>query len=397
MKVDWLIVGAGFTGCTLAERIATQLDQKVLLIDRRNHVGGNAYDYHNQNGILLHKYGPHIFHTNSKKVWDYLSAFTDWRPYHHRVLAVVEGKKVPVPFNLNSLRQLFPESLADRMENALLDAYGFGVKVPILRMREHENADLRTLADYIYRNVFYSYTVKQWELKPEELDPSVTGRVPVYVSRDDRYFQDTYQAMPRFGYSALFEKMLDHRNIRILLNTDFRELDGLAKFKRMVYTGPVDDFFDHLHGHLPYRSLRFDFVNVDDDRVQECGTVNYPNDYDFTRITEQKYLSGQKLPGSTLVVEYPQKHVPGKTEPYYPIPREENRLQYNRYLKEVEKLNGTVLLAGRLADYKYYNMDQAVAHALKVFEDSIAARRTTVREAPARVTKKTPPATREAA
>jgi UDP-galactopyranose mutase len=397
VKVDWLIVGAGFTGCTLAERIATQLDQKVLLIDRRNHVGGNAYDYHNQNGILLHKYGPHIFHTNSKKVWDYLSAFTDWRPYHHRVLAVVEGKKVPVPFNLNSLRQLFPESLADRMENALLDAYGFGVKVPILRMREHENADLRTLADYIYRNVFYSYTVKQWELKPEELDPSVTGRVPVYVSRDDRYFQDTYQAMPRFGYSALFEKMLDHRNIRILLNTDFRELDGLAKFKRMVYTGPVDDFFDHLHGHLPYRSLRFDFVNVDDDRVQECGTVNYPNDYDFTRITEQKYLSGQKLPGSTLVVEYPQKHVPGKTEPYYPIPREENRVQYNRYLKEVEKLNGTVLLAGRLADYKYYNMDQAVAHALKVFEDSIAARRTTVREAPARVAKKTPPATREAA
>ena len=372
MNVDWLIVGAGFTGCTLAERIATQLNQKVLLIDRRNHVGGNAYDYHDQNGILLHKYGPHIFHTNSKKVWDYLSAFTEWRPYYHHVLAVIDGKKVPVPFNLNSLRQLFPQRYAERMEETLMEEYGFEVKVPILKMREHPNAELRTLADFIYKNVFFGYTVKQWELTPEELDPLVTGRVPVYISRDDRYFQDTYQGMPRYGYSAVFQRMLDNRNIRILLNTDFRELEGLARFNRMVYTGPVDDYFDHIHGYLPYRSLRFEFVTADEERVQEVGTVNYPNDYDFTRITEQKYLSGQKLPVSTLVVEYPQRHVPGQTEPYYPIPREENKEQYNLYLQEVEKLNGTVLLAGRLADYKYYNMDQAVAHALKLFEDCIA-------------------------
>jgi UDP-galactopyranose mutase len=374
MKIDWLIVGAGFTGCTLAERIATQLNQKVLLIDRRNHVGGNAYDYHNHNGILLHKYGPHIFHTNSKKVWDYLGAFTEWRPYHHHVLAVVDGRKVPVPFNLNSLQQLFPRKYAEKLEDALLGAYGFGVKVPILKMREHEDPDLRSLADYIYKNVFYSYTLKQWELKPEQLDPSVTGRVPVYISRDDRYFQDTWQAMPRYGYSALFQKMLDHRNIRVLLNTDFKELEGMVKFNRMVYTGPVDDYFEQIHGHLPYRSLRFDFVDVNEERVQEVGTVNYPNDYDFTRITEQKYLSGQKSPVSTLVVEYPQAHIPGVTEPYYPIPTEENRAQYNLYLEEVRKLKGSVLLAGRLADYKYYNMDQAVAHALKVFEDSIAPR-----------------------
>ncbi len=372
MKIDWLIVGAGFTGCTLAERIATQLNQKVLLIDRRNHVGGNAYDYHNNSGILLHKYGPHIFHTNSKKVWDYLNAFTEWRPYHHHVLAVIEGRKVPVPFNLNSLRELFPQRYAERLEDALLGTYGFGVKVPILKMREHENPDLRALADYIYKNVFYGYTVKQWEMKPEELDPSVTGRVPVYISRDDRYFQDTWQAMPRHGYSAMFQKMLDHRNIRVLLNTDYKELEGMVKFNRMVYTGPVDDFFGQMHGHLPYRSLRFDFVDSPEERVQEVGTINYPNDYDFTRITEQKYLSGQKAPVSTLVVEYPQRHVPGVTEPYYPIPTEENRQQYNLYLKEIEKLKGTVLLAGRLADYKYYNMDQAVAHAFKVFEDSIA-------------------------
>ena len=303
MKIDWLIVGAGFTGCTLAERIATQLNQKVLLIDRRSHVGGNAYDYHNHNGILLHKYGPHIFHTNSKKVWDYLAPFTEWRPYHHHVLAVIDGRKVPVPFNLNSLALLFPRKYAEKLEDALLAEYGFGVKVPILKMREHENADLRTLADYIYKNVFYGYTVKQWELTPDQLDPSVTGRVPVYISRDDRYFQDTWQAMPRYGYSALFQKMLDHRNIRVLLNTDFRELEGMVRFDRMVYTGPVDDYFDQMHGHLPYRSLRFEFVDVNEERVQEAGTVNYPNDYDFTRITEQKYLSGQKSPVSTLVVE----------------------------------------------------------------------------------------------
>ncbi len=374
MKVDWLIVGAGFTGCTLAERIATQLNQKVLLVDRRNHVGGNAYDYYDQNGILLHKYGPHIFHTNSKKVWDYLSAFTDWRPYHHHVLAVIDGKKVPVPFNLNSLRQLFPQCYAERMELVLMEQYGFDVKVPILKMREHSNPELRALADFIYKNVFYGYTLKQWELKPEQLDPLVTGRVPVYISRDDRYFQDIYQAMPRYGYSALFQRMLDNRNIRILLNTSFRELEGLTRFDRMVYTGPVDEYFDHIHGHLPYRSLRFELLTADEERVQEVGTINYPNDYDFTRITEQKHLSGQKLPISTLVVEYPQRHIPGQTEPYYPIPREENIAQYNLYLKEVEKLNGTVLLAGRLADYKYYNMDQAVAHALKIFEDRVASR-----------------------
>jgi UDP-galactopyranose mutase len=371
MKVDWLIVGAGFTGCTLAERIATQLDQKVLLIDRRNHVGGNAYDHYDKNGILVHKYGPHIFHTNSKKVWDYLSGFTEWRPYHHHVLAVVEGKQVPVPFNLNSLELLFPRRLAERLECALLEAYGFGVKVPILKMRENPGAELRNLADYIYKNVFYSYTVKQWELKPDELDPSVTGRVPVYISRDDRYFQDTWQAMPRYGYSALFERMLNHRNVRVLLNTDYRELEGMVRFDRMIYTGPVDDYFDYLHGHLPYRSLRFEFVTADQERVQDAGTVNYPNDYDFTRITEQKYLTGQRSPVSTLVYEYPQPYVPGENEAYYPIPREENRGQYNLYLKEAEKLNGSVLLAGRLADYKYYNMDQAVARALKLFEESV--------------------------
>ncbi|HEX8618735.1 MAG TPA: UDP-galactopyranose mutase [Thermoanaerobaculia bacterium] len=369
---EYLIVGAGYSGCILAERIASQLGRKVLIVDRRNHIAGNAYDEHDENGVLVHRYGPHIFHTNSKKVWDYLSMFTEWRPYFHHVLGVVDGKKVPVPFNLNSLYALFPPRYAAKLEDLLLAEYGFGKKVPILQMKG-ASPDLRFLADFVYRNVFHSYTVKQWNLTPEQLDASVTGRVPVYISRDDRYFQDTYQAMPVHGYTEMFRRMTNHPNIKILLNTDYREvLDGI-RFKRMIYTGPIDSYFDQMHGQLPYRSLRFDFKTVDQEWHQEVGTVNYPNEYDFTRITEQKYLSGQKLPKkSTIIVEYPQAYEWGKNEAYYPIPRDENRELYEKYAAEVTKLNGSVLFVGRLADYKYYNMDQAAARALKVFEDEIA-------------------------
>ncbi len=370
---DWLIVGAGFTGATLAERIATQLGQKVLVVERRNHIGGNAYDYYNEHGILVHKYGPHIFHTNSKKVWDYLSQFTEWRPYYHRVLAVVEGKKVPVPFNLNSLYVLFPPRYAEKLEKLLVEHYGFGVKIPILQLRDSAVGELRFLANYIYKHVFYSYTLKQWGLKPEELDFSVTGRVPVYISRDDRYFQDRYQGMPKRGYSALIQRMLSHPNIKVLLNTDYREIVNEVRFNRMIYTGPIDEFFDYMHGPLPYRSLRFEFMTLEEEWHQEVGTVNYPNEYDFTRITEQKHLTGQRLSRTTLVVEYPQAYQVDKNEPYYPIPREENRERYVLYEKEAAKLEGSVLFAGRLADYKYYNMDQAVARALKVFEEEVVS------------------------
>jgi UDP-galactopyranose mutase len=370
-KVDWLIVGAGFTGAVLAERIASQLDQKVLVVEKRNHIGGNAYDYYNEHGVLVHKYGPHIFHTNSKKVRDYLSQFTEWRPYYHRVLASVEGKLVPVPFNLNSLYALFPPKYAERLEEKLICTYGFGVKVPILKMKEAKDEELRFLADYIYKNIFYGYTIKQWELTPEELDPSVTGRVPVYISRDDRYFQDTYQAMPKQGYTAMFGRILSHKNIKVLLNTDYREIVREIRFNRMIYTGPIDVYFDYMHGSLPYRSLRFEFLTFDREWQQEVGTLNYPNEYDFTRTTELKHLTGQRLPWTTLIVEYPQAYQPENInfEPYYPIPREENRLRYSLYEKEAAKLGGSVLFAGRLADYKYYNMDQAVARALKLFEE----------------------------
>jgi UDP-galactopyranose mutase len=368
MKVDWLIVGAGFSGCVLAERLASQLGQRVLILDKRDHIGGNAYDYYNEDGILVHKYGPHIFHTKSKKIWDYLSQFTEWRHYFHHVLGVVEGKKVPIPFNLNSLYALFPPKYAEKLEEQLLANFGMGVKVPILKLRESAIGDLEMLANYIYDNVFVRYTTKQWELKPEELDRSVTGRVPVYISRDNRYFQDPYQAMPKYGYTEMFRKMLAHQNIKVLLNADYREVINDIKFNRMVYTGPIDTFFDYMHGELPYRSLRFAFETLDQEHYQEVGTVNYPNEYDITRITEQKYLSGQTSKKTTLVMEYPQAYVPGRNDPYYPIPREENRLRYDLYLQEANKLKGSVIFAGRLAEYKYYDMDQAALRALSLFE-----------------------------
>lgn len=372
MNVDWLIVGAGFAGCTLAERIASQLGRKVLLVERRDHIGGNAYDYHDEHGILVHEYGPHIFHTNSRKVWDYLSRFTEWRPYYHHVLAVIDGKKVPVPFNLNSLYALFPPGYALRLENLLLEHYGFGTKVPILKLRASASGELRLLADYVYEKVFYGYTLKQWELTPEDLDPAVTARVPVSVSRDDRYFQDPYQSMPRLGYTEMFRRMLRHPNIRVLLNTDYREIVEEVKFDRMIYTGPIDAFFDYMHGPLPYRSLRWERLTVDEERYQEVGTVNYPNEHDYTRITEQKYLTGQQAPKTTLMIEYPERYVPGGNIPFYPIPQPQNRELYNRYLAEARKLTKAVVFAGRLADYKYYNMDQVVARALSAFEKEVA-------------------------
>ncbi|MBP1991409.1 UDP-galactopyranose mutase [Paenibacillus eucommiae] len=368
MKVDWLIVGAGFTGATLAERIASQLGQKVLLVDRRDHIGGNSYDCYNEEGILIHKYGSHTFHTNSSMVWNYLSRFTEWRHYFHNVLAVVDGKKIPVPFNLNSIYALFPKKYAEKLEELLIQHYGYGVKVPILKLRESASGDLSFLADYIYKKVFYHYTLKHWELNPEELDPSVTARVPVYISRDNRYFQDTYQGIPKHSYATLFSRMLNHPNIRVLLNTDYKEIIGDIKFKRMIYTGPIDAFFDYKHGTLPYRSLRFDFDTLNQEYFQEAGTINYTNEYEFTRILETKHLTGQISPKTTITYVYPQQYNQ-QSEPYYPVPRAENRQLYNLYAKEAEQIKDKVLFAGRLADYKYYNMDQAVARALTLFKE----------------------------
>lgn len=367
MKVDWIVVGAGLTGATLAERIASVRGETVLVVEQRDHIGGNVYDEFNEHGILEHVYGPHIFHTNSKDVWDYLSRFTEWLPYFHRVLASIDGKLVPVPFNLNSIDQLFPVEMAKRLSEKLIKVYGFGSRVPILKMREVEDEDLRFLANYVYKSVFEQYTKKQWELRPEDLSPSVTARVPILVSRDDRYFQDRYQAIPKRGYTAMVRKMLDHANIRLMLNTRWQGVADQLEFKRIVFTGPIDEFFEFKYGELPYRSLRFEPVTVQKRQCQAVGTVNFPNNYDYTRVTELTHLTGQILPCSTLLFEYPQRYVNGKTAPYYPIPTDQNRHHYAKYQTEAEQVRQDVIFAGRLADYMYYNMDQAVAEALVKF------------------------------
>ena len=363
MAPDWIVVGAGFTGATFAERMATA-GRRIRVIERRTHVAGNAYDEINQSGILVHRYGPHIFHTNSNVVWRYLSSFTEWRSYEHRVLGLIQGKLVPIPFNLDSLAALFPAPAVSQIESALIGEYGVGRRVPILKLRELKRAEIRDFANYVYRNVFEGYTLKQWQLRPEELSPSVTARAPVSISRDDRYFQDVYQTMPLDGYTAMFKRMLKHPNIEVVLECDWKYSRALISDTQILFTGAIDEFLDYRFGPLAYRSLRFEEQTLPKTQHQPVGTVNYPNNHDYTRITEQKIITGQRSAVTTLVTEYPLPHVPGKTIAYYPIPRDENQLHYAKYAALAQVEYPQVHFAGRLADYKYYNMDQACARAL---------------------------------
>ena len=365
MGVDWIVVGAGFTGATFAERMATA-GRRVLIVDRRAHIGGNAHDETNAHGILVHRYGPHIFHTNSEAVWRYLGKFTEWRAYEHRVLGLVEGKLVPIPFNLDSLAALFSKKAAARIESALITQYGFGKRVPILKLRTSEQPDIRDFADYVYRNVFEGYTLKQWQLRPEELSASVTARVPISVSRDARYFQDIFQAIPLRGYAEMFRRMLEHPNIVVALNYDWKRSMIKGRHTRVLFTGAIDEFLDYRFGPLPYRSIRFEERTLQKPQEQPVGTINYPNDYNFTRITEQKIITGQQAPVTTLITEFPRSHEPGRTIAHYPIPRDENRLLYGKYAAAVKAEFPDVCFAGRLADYQYYDMDQACARALKL-------------------------------
>lgn len=375
LKADWVIVGAGLTGAVLAERLSSQLGASVLVVDRRPHIAGNVFDRYDEHGLLVHAYGPHIFHTNSTEIWDYLSGFTAWRPYEHRVLASVEGKLVPVPFNLTSLEMLWPRRAAARVENRLVCEFGMGTKVPILRLIEHADAELRAFGRYVYESVFENYTRKQWGLSPLELDPSVTGRVPVLVGRDDRYFQDAYQAMPAQGYTAMVRRMLARPGIRWLLNTDFHEIKDELGRARLIFTGAIDEFLDRRFGALPYRSLRFETQVRSEAAVQPVAQVNYPATGAYTRSTEYKHLTAQRAPLTALAYEYPLEHIPGENEAFYPIPRAENRSLYERYRAEAGRASPQTLFAGRLADYRYYNMDQAVARALAVFSRIGAERR----------------------
>jgi UDP-galactopyranose mutase len=357
---DYLIVGAGFAGSVLAERLAQGSGKRVLICDRRPHIGGNAYDHYNDDGILVHKYGPHIFHTNSAVVFEYLSRFTAWRPYEHRVLASVDGQQVPIPINLDTVNRLYGLTLT----SFELPAFFARVAEEVEKIETSEHVVVSQVGRELYEKFFRGYTRKQWGLDPSELDASVTARVPTRTNRDDRYFTDTYQVMPLHGYTRMFERMLAHPNIKILLNTDYREITDLVPWREMIYTGPVDAYFDYAFGKLPYRSLEFRHETLPAAQVQAVGTVNYPNDQPYTRITEFKHLTGQDHVKTSVVYEYPR----AEGDPYYPVPRPENAALYEKY-RELAKTQSRVHFVGRLATYRYYNMDQVVAQALKLYGD----------------------------
>jgi UDP-galactopyranose mutase len=363
---DYLIVGAGFSGSVLAERIASQHNKKVLIVDKRNHIGGNAYDYYNEHGILLHKYGPHWFHTNDKKVFDYLSAFTDWRYHYHRVRSSVDGMLVPFPINQDTINALYGLHLDG--PKAVQDYYD-QVKTKLPNPANAEEMVLSQIGEALYDKFFKGYTLKQWEIHPRDLAASVTARIPVRTNRDDRYFTDTYQGMPKHGYTALFQKMLDHPNISVLLQTDYKALQGSVPYRKMIYTGAIDSFFGYKFGKLPYRSLRFEHETLNQECYQPYQQVNYPNEYDFTRIVEWKHATGQKSHLTTITREY-SLAAGDNQEKYYPVPREVNHQLFRKYKQEADQLQD-VLFCGRLADYKYYNMDQVIARALMMSEREI--------------------------
>jgi UDP-galactopyranose mutase len=363
---DYLVVGAGFAGCTLAERLAASLDKKVLLVDKRPHIGGNAYDHHDEHGVLVHKYGPHIFHTNSREVFTYLSRFTEWHPYQHRVRAWVDGRLVPIPINVDTINALYGTSFT---------AFDLGdffksVAQPRESIKTSEDVIVSQVGQELYEKFFRNYTRKQWGLDPSELDAAVTARVPVRTNRDDRYFTDTYQAMPLHGYTRMFERMVSHPNIKIMLNTDYHEIERSVLYDEVIFTGPIDEYFDFQFGRLPYRSLQFKFETLNTTKAQEFPVINYPNDNLYTRVTEFKHLTGQEHAKTTRVYEYPQ----AEGDPYYPIPRPENAALYKRY-QELAAVTPGVHFVGRLGTYKYYNMDQVVAQALTVFSKISGVRR----------------------
>jgi UDP-galactopyranose mutase len=359
---DYLIVGAGFAGSVLAERLANVLNQRVLIIDKRPHIGGNAYDRHDDAGVLIHPYGPHIFHTNSADIFDYLSQFTEWRPYQHRVRASVDGQMVPMPINLDTVNMLYGLNLTAFEVEKFFES----VAEKKDSIKTSEDVVVSKVGRELYNKFFRGYTRKQWGMDPSELDASVTARVPTRTNRDDRYFTDTFQAMPLHGYTRMFEKMLAHPNIKVMLNTDntdYREVADLLPWKHMVYTGPVDAFFNYKYGKLPYRSLEFKHVNLKQEQFQPVGTVNYPNDYGYTRISEFKHITGQEHPTTSVVYEYPR----AEGDPYYPVPQPENAQLYRKYEADADAMDN-VTFVGRLATYKYYNMDQVVAQALTAFK-----------------------------
>lgn len=360
-RYDYLIVGSGLAGSVLAEQIASHSDKKVLIIDRRNHIGGNCYDYYNEIGILIHKYGPHCFHTNFKEVFDYLSRFTKWRKFELRVQAFSDGRLYPLVINRNFLNKFFNIDL--KSEDETLEFFN-RIRQKIRYPKNSEEYIISKTGRKIYDTIFKNYTFKQWGLSGKKLDRSVCARVPIRLNDDDRYFSDIYQGIPRDGYFKLFHNMLSHPNIEVKLNTDFERVKSQVKYNFLIYTGSIDEFFNSKFGKLPYRSLKFKHENHDKEFYQKATFVTYPNDYSFTRIVEIKHATGQKSTNTTIVKEYPQS----KGEPFYPIPQANNHALYKRYEREINKIKNAVFV-GRMAQYRYFNMDRIVAEAL------IAARR----------------------
>lgn len=366
MNFKYIIVGAGFAGLTIAERVANELGEHVLVIEKRNHIGGNCYDYYNEDGLLVHKYGPHIFHTNSKKVWDYLSKFTKWNYYQHRVLTYVDGNYIPMPITTETINKLYNLNLSNfEIENFLKEQ-----SLEIEEIKNSEDVVLSKAGKEIYEKFFKNYTKKQWDVYPNELDRSVISRIPVRYSRDTRYFADKYQGMPKHGYHKLFKNMINNSKIHILLNTDYKDIINNLKYDMLIYTGPIDYYFNYKYGKLKYRSVKFELETLDMISYQGAAVVNYPNDYDFTRITEYKKLTRQVHNKTVIAREYPT----WEGEPYYPVPQKEYLEQYNCYKSEVEKLENVVFV-GRLAEYRYYNMDAVIERALEIFESRIKTSR----------------------
>ena len=374
---DSIIVGSGIAGSTAARRLAEEGKRNVLVIEKRSHIGGNCYDCMDEHGIWIHQYGPHIFHTEMEEVYEFFSRFTMWTSFRHEVVAQVGEQLIPVPFNLNTLHMVFEKDKAEELEKKLTDTYGYGSKVPIMELRKSEDAGIREIADYVYQNIFLYYTMKQWGQKPEEISPEVTGRVPVLISYDNRYFQDKYQGVPKDGFTPMFEHMLDHENIEVVLDTDCRDVlkftgneilfEGKPFAGDVIYTGALDELFDCKFGRLPYRSLDFHFEHYDEESYQGHSVVNYTVSEDYTRITEFKFLTGQKnTDGTTIVKEYPFAYTGAAGEiPYYAILNEENQALYGKYRALTAGLPKFHLL-GRLAEYKYYNIDAMTKKAMEL-------------------------------
>ncbi|GAA4295177.1 UDP-galactopyranose mutase [Nibribacter koreensis] len=383
---DFIIVGSGFAGSIMAERFANVLNKKVLIIEQRDHIAGNMFDYYDEAGVLIHKYGPHLFRTNEDFVWDYMSQFTEWHPYQHKVVAEIDTHLVPVPFNLTSLEVLMPEK-ASEIKEILLSEFGMDKKVPVSVLRKHQNPMISELGSFIFEKIYLNYTTKQWGEKPENLDfETITARVPVHVSYDDRYFQEKYQFLPKEGYTQMFKKMLSNPNIEVRLSVKANEVLNLDTdsnkifFKgeeftgTVIYSGAIDEMLGYAFGELPYRSLRFEVETHDKEYFQPTGTVNYPNDHDYTRISEYKHMMAQKPSKTSVMVEYPQEYkrlVPGQDIPYYPIPKDENTIAYDKYRSIADKFSNLYLI-GRLAEYKYYDMNNIIMHALKTFNEEFA-------------------------